>query len=35
MRGIFGRRFRGDFQVRSGIRYAIHKLEMKHFSAII
>jgi hypothetical protein len=28
MRGIFGRCcFRGDFQVRSGIGYPIHKLE--------
>jgi hypothetical protein len=35
MRGIFGRRFRGDFQVRSGIRYPIHKLQMKCFSVII
>jgi hypothetical protein len=35
MRGIFGIRFRGDFQVRSGIRYPIHKLETKHFSVII
>jgi hypothetical protein len=30
MRGIFGRRCStGDFQVRSGYRYPIHKLEMK------
>jgi hypothetical protein len=36
MRGIFGRRcFRGDFQVRSRIRYPIHKLEIKRFRVII
>jgi hypothetical protein len=36
MRGIFGsRHFNCDFQVRSGIRYPIHKREMKHFRVII
>jgi hypothetical protein len=36
MRGMFGRHcFRGDLQVRSRIKYPIHKLEMKCFSIII
>jgi hypothetical protein len=36
MQRIFERLcFRGDFQVRSEIRYPIHKLEMKRFIAII
>lgn len=35
-RGIFGRHcFKGDFQVRSGVGYPIHKLEVKCFGVII
>jgi hypothetical protein len=36
VRGSFGRRcYRGDFEVRSKIRYPIHKLEIKCFGLII
>jgi hypothetical protein len=36
MQGIFGKHcFRGEFHGRSGIRYPILRLEMKHFSVIM